>query len=64
MKTFILFLLTTTALIVLGNYYFEYCINREIDQWLMITASVGMVIVVAFYLRYVVKLLQNILKLK
>ncbi len=64
MKQFIIWLIITTGLVFLANYYFEYCINREINQALLITASVGMVIIVAFYLRYLVKLLQNLLKLK
>ena len=64
MKQFIIWLIITTAVVLTCNYYFEYCINREINQALMISASVGIIILLAFYLKYAIKLLQNILKLK
>lgn len=64
MKQFIIFLITTTALVVVCNYYFEYCINREINQAIMISASVGIIILVGFYLKYLIALIQNVLKLK
>jgi len=64
MKTWIIFIITTTAMVLLGDFYFEYIINREVEGWIVVATSVGMIIVATLYLWYLVKLLQNILKLK
>ena len=63
MKNFIKFLLITVMVIVAEGAYFEYCVSRELNEWLSYSATVIAVIIFAFYLKYVVKQTIKLLKL-
>jgi hypothetical protein len=64
MKHAIIFILITTAFIVVANLFFEYVINRDCPDTAVTLASVGMAILTLFYGWYVVNLLLKLLKLK
>lgn len=64
MKKLIIFLVVTALLIVGCNYYFEYAVNRDLPAALSYPLTVVMIVLVAFYFRYLVKLIINLLNLK
>lgn len=64
MKQLIIFLIVTTIIIVDCNYYFEYCVNREMPAQYFYPATIFIISIVALYIRYLIKLIINILNLK
>jgi hypothetical protein len=64
MKQAIIFILVTTAFILLANTYFEYFISRECKTIYITAASVVMSILAIAYVVYVVQLILKLLKLK
>jgi len=64
MKQLIIFLIVTALLTVAGNFYIEYCVNRDMPTLYSYPLTVVMIVIVAFYLRYLAKTIINILNLK
>ena len=64
MKQLIIFLIVTSLLIVAGNFYFEYCVNRDMPTLYSYPITVVMIVIGAYYLRYLIKTIINLLKFK
>lgn len=64
MKRFIVFLCVTALLIAGITYYVEYLVNRPAPAWMQWVGMVVVIIVSAFYLRYLVNEFQLLLNLK
>jgi hypothetical protein len=64
MKQLIIFLIVTALLTVAGNFYFEYCVNRDMPTLYSYPITVVMIVLGAYYLRYLAKTIINLLKLK
>lgn len=64
MKTLIVFLAFTAGIIISGNYYFEYCVNREISEFIYIPATIAIIITIVFYIKYLVNVIIKLLNLK
>jgi hypothetical protein len=63
MKDFIIFLIVTAAAITLEGLYFEFFINRSVSTWASVFASMGAVVVLFLYMRYLFKLVVKLLKI-
>lgn len=64
MKQLIKFLVITALLVIGCNYYFEYAVNRDLPTVFSYPLAVVMLIIVAFYFRYLVKTIINLLNFK
>jgi len=64
MKVLLIFLLVTTAVIIGSDYFFEYCVSREVNYTVMCVVSIFITIAWILYLRYLVRLIIKLLKLK
>lgn len=63
MKKTIIFLIVTGLLIYGIDLYFEYCVNRELPMWASALSTLGVIIVVLFYVKYLIRYIQYLLKL-
>ena len=64
MITTIKFILFTVFIILSGNTYFEYCINRECPITLAQIVGLAYIVLIILYGLYSVRLLIKLLKLK
>ena len=63
MKKVFLFLVTVFALIAVNNLYFEYCVSRELPDFLIVLATIAVLLLDILGVVHVIKLLSQILKL-
>jgi hypothetical protein len=63
MKKLFIFLLVTLAVLGVSDMFFEYCVSRDMPIFITTLATIGMLMMVVWYIIYAVKLLKTILKL-
>lgn len=63
MKKLIIFIVVTVILLVGIDLYAEYIVNREVDFWIGVLSTLGVAIIILFYIRYCVRYLRQLLNL-
>ena len=63
MKKLFIFIVVTIAVIAVSDMYFEYCVSRDMPIFITTLATIGMLMMVVWYVIYAVNLLKTILKL-
>lgn len=64
MKTLMIFVTITLLVMVAGNLYFEFAVNREMPTAFSYPLTVVMIAIVGFYMVYLIKTIINLLNLK
>ncbi len=64
MKKAVVFLITTTLLVIMANVYFEHAVSRDCNIIVSYVSTVAIIVIGILYVLYLVKLILKILKIK